>query len=59
MKEGRTAHASGIAMARALNARHAGNGKQMSRQALRQPFGYCCKVRQSTAKHQQIRVDNR
>jgi hypothetical protein len=59
MKEGRTAHASGIAMTRALNARHAGNGKQMSRQALRQPFGYCCKVRQSSAKHQQIRVDNR
>ena len=40
----------------AAYARHTAAGMG---EALRQPFGYCCKVRQSTAKHQQIRVDNR
>ncbi len=30
----------------------------MSRQALHQPFAYGSKVRQSSAKHQQIRINN-
>ena len=30
----------------------------MSRQALRQPFAYGSKVRQSSAKHQQIRIND-